>query len=421
MTSLPAIPRTALSGKEWRVLILLLLSALINYIDRTTLSVAATDIQRELHLTNTQVGALQSAFFASYALCQLSFLAGWVVGRFHVGWVLACGFFLWSGATAMTGAATVFAMILALRLLLGIGESVSFPSYSRILASEYPEYHRGFANAMIDAGTKVGPALGILVGGLLVSQVGWRIFFFVLGGGSLLWLLPWAAWMPRGTAVAAREDASEIPSIGEILSERSAWFTAFGLFCGNYYWYFLITWLPAYLEKERHFPKTRMALFGWLPFLAIAASCVFSGWLSDRLIARGRSPTLVRKSFAGIGLTFATLLIPVVLVRDPNLAIGLLILACISYGVYTSNLWAMTQSLAGPRAAGKWTSFQNGFGNLAGVLAPSLTGFVVDRTGEFYLAFVVAAGFALAGAGMFVFGVGPIVEVNFPRRTGHRL
>jgi MFS transporter, ACS family, D-galactonate transporter len=421
MTSLPAIPRTALSGKEWRVLILLLLSALINYIDRTTLSVAATDIQRELHLTNTQVGALQSAFFASYALCQLSFLAGWVVGRFHVGWVLACGFFLWSGATAMTGAATVFAMIFALRLLLGIGESVSFPSYSRILASEYPEHHRGFANAMIDAGTKVGPALGILVGGLLVSQVGWRIFFFVLGGGSLLWLLPWAAWMPRGKAVAAREDASEIPSIGAILSERSAWFTAFGLFCGNYYWYFLITWLPAYLEKERHFPKTRMALFGWLPFLAIAASCVFSGWLSDRLIARGRSPTRVRKSFAGTGLTFATLLIPVVLVRDPNLAIGLLILACISYGVYTSNLWAMTQSLAGPRAAGKWTSFQNGFGNLAGVLAPSLTGFVVDRTGEFYLAFVVAAGFALAGAGMFVFGVGPIVEVNFPRRTGHRL
>jgi ACS family D-galactonate transporter-like MFS transporter len=417
MTSLPAIPRTALSGKEWRVLILLLLSALINYIDRTTLSVAATDIQRELHLTNTQVGALQSAFFASYALCQLSFLAGWVVGRFHVGWVLACGFFLWSGATAMTGAATVFAMILALRLLLGIGESVSFPSYSRILASEYPEHHRGFANAMIDAGTKVGPALGILVGGLLVSQVGWRIFFFVLGGGSLLWLLPWAAWMPRGKAVAAREDASEIPSIGEILSQRSAWFTAFGLFCGNYYWYFLITWLPAYLEKERHFPKTRMALFGWLPFLAIAASCVFSGWLSDRLIARGASPTRVRKSFAGIGLTCATLLIPVVLVRDPNLAIGLLILACISYGVYTSNLWAMTQSLAGPRAAGKWTSFQNGFGNLAGVLAPSLTGFVVDRTGEFYLAFVVAAGFALAGAGMFVFGVGPIVEVNFPRKA----
>jgi MFS family permease len=417
VTSSPGIARTALSGKEWRVLILLVISALINYIDRTTLSVAATDIQRELHLTNTQVGALQSAFFASYALCQLSFVAGWVVGRFHVGWVLACGFFLWSGATAMTGAATVFAMILALRLLLGIGESVSYPSYSRILASEYPEHHRGFANALIDSGTKVGPALGILIGGLLVSQVGWRIFFFVLGGGSLLWLIPWSRWMPRGKNVASREDASVVPSIGAILSERSAWFTAFGLFCGNYYWYFLITWLPAYLEKERHFPKTKMALFGWLPFLAIAASCVFSGWLSDRLIARGESPTLVRKGFAATGLTFATILIPVVLVHDPNLALGLLILACLCYGIYTSNLWAITQSLAGPRAAGKWTSFQNGFGNLAGVLAPWLTGVVVDRTGEFYLAFVLAAGFALTGAGMFVFGVGPIEQVIFRRST----
>jgi ACS family D-galactonate transporter-like MFS transporter len=105
----------------------------------------------------------------------------------------------------------------------------------------------------------------------------------------------------------------------------------------------------------------------------------------------------------------------VVLVRDPDLALALLTLACISYGIYTSNLWAITQSLAGPRAAGKWTSFQNGFGNLAGVLAPSLTGVVVDRTGEFYLAFVVAAGFALVGAGMFVFGVGPIERVNFRR------
>ncbi len=419
MASSQAIARTALSGKEWRVLILLFISALINYIDRTTLSVAATDIQRELHLTNTQVGALQSAFFATYALCQLSFVAGWVVGRFHVGWVLASGFFLWSGATAMTGAATVFVVIFALRLLLGVGESVTYPSYSRILACEYPEHHRGFANALIDSGTKAGPALGILIGGLLVSQVGWRIFFFVLGGGSLLWLIPWAAWMPQGKNVASREDASEVPSILEILSERSAWFTAFGLFCGNYYWYFLITWLPAYLEKERHFPKSKMALFGWLPFLAIAASCVFSGWLSDRLIASGRSPTQVRKGFAGTGLTFATILIPVVLVHDPNLAMALLTLACLSFGVYTSNLFAITQSLAGPRAAGKWTSFQNGFGNLAGVLAPSLTGFVVDRTGEFYLAFVVAAGFALAGAGMFVFGVGPIEAVNFRRKLQH--
>lgn len=394
---------------------MLALSAAINYIDRTTLSVAATNIQSELGLSNTQLGSLQSAFFATYAFSQFSFAAGWFAGRFPVGWVLAIGFFLWSGATLATGAATAFLTIFALRLLLGMGESVSYPCYSRILASEYPEHHRGFANALIDAGTKAGPALGILVGGLLVGGIGWRPFFFVLGGGCMLWLVPWLVWMPRGSAVAAREDGRGVPRIPEILGQRSAWFTAFGLFCGNYYWYFLITWLPAYLEKERHFPKEKMAIFGWLPFLAIALSCIVAGYASDRLIAAGHSPTKVRKGFAGAGLALATIIVPVTFIKDSDAAMLLLVAACLAFGVYTSNLFAITQTLAGPRAAGKWTSFQNGFGNFAGVLAPWLTGVVVDKTGHFELAFLVAAGFALFGSFNFAIGVGPIREVAWKR------
>src|SRR5262249_17941291 len=273
-----------------------------------------------------------------------------------------------------------------------------YPAYSRILASEYPEHRRGFANALIDAGTKIGPALGILIGGLLVSRLGWRPFFFVLGGGCLLWLLSLMAWVAGGAPLAPREERTGIPSIGEILRERSAWFSAFGLFCGNYYWYFLITWLPAYLEKERHFPKQKMALVGWLPFVCIALSCILSGWLSDRLIAHGFCPSKVRKGFAATGLAVSTIIVPVALIEDPTAAMALLMVACLAFGIYTSNLFAITQTIAGPRAAGKWTSFQNGFGNLAGVLAPWLTGVVVDETGRFYVAFLVAACFALCGA-----------------------
>ena len=136
--------------------------------------------------------------------------------------------------------------------------------------------------------------------------------------------------MPRGTVTAIREVAEDVPTVGQILRQRSAWFTAFGLFGANYYWYFLIAWLPAYLEKERHFPKQKMAIFGWLPFIAIAISCVVSGWLSDRLIARGNSPTKVRKAFAGTGLTLATVIVPVALVKDAAAAMTLLILACLS-------------------------------------------------------------------------------------------
>jgi MFS transporter, ACS family, D-galactonate transporter len=409
---------TTLSGKEWRVLVLLFLSALINYIDRTTLSVGATDIQRELGINNEHIGMLHSAFFFVYAASQLFAAAGWLADRFHVGWVLGIGFFIWSGATAYTGLAQSFLVIMAMRVILGMGESVSYPSYSRILASQYPEHHRGFANALIDAGTKIGPAIGTLVGGLLVSQLGWRPFFLVLGLVSMLWLIPWFACMPQGKGVSGNEDRTDIASMLDILLQRSAWFSAFALFCTNYFWYFLITWLPAYMEKERHFPKSKMAVLGSLPFLAIAVSCILSGWISDRLIASGRSLTVVRKSFAGIGLTFSTIILPVVWTRETGPAMALLILACISFGIYTSNLWAITQTLAGPRAAGKWTGFQNGFGNLAGVAAPWLTGRVVDKTGQFYWAFVVAAGFVLLGAAIFVFGIGPVERVKFRSERG---
>ena len=413
MTTTLGASRAALSGKEWRVLGLLVISGLLNYVDRANLSVGATNIQAEMHLTNYHLGKLLSAFFWTYATFQLFGIAGWLVDRFNVCWALAIGFFIWSAATAITGMAQVFGVMFALRLLLGMGESVAYPAYSRILANNFPEHHRGFANALIDAGTKGGPAIGTLLGGLLMARFGWRAFFLALGFGSLLWLIPWFYWMPRGKGVSAREHHADLPGIGSILRQRAAWFTALGLFCSNYFWYFLITWLPPYLEKERHFPKEKMAVVGSLAFLAISVSSVTSGWLSDRWIARGGTPTRVRKTFAGTGLVLSTIILPVCVVRDERLAIALLILACLSFGLYTANVFAITQTLAGPRAAGKWTGLQNGFGNLAGVVAPWLTGWVVQETGQFYWAFVVAAAIVVASAAMFVFGIGRIEQVEF--------
>src|SRR5580698_4283102 len=137
----------------WGALVLLAVSGFLNYFDRANLSVGASQVQSELHLTSYQLGLLLSAFFWSYALMQLFLIAGWLADRFNVCWILAAGFFLWSGATAVTGATRTFAMMFALRLVLGIGESIAYPSYSRIIANYFPEHHRGLANAVIDAGT----------------------------------------------------------------------------------------------------------------------------------------------------------------------------------------------------------------------------------------------------------------------------
>jgi ACS family D-galactonate transporter-like MFS transporter len=153
-------------------------------------------------------------------------------------------------------------------------------------------------------------------------------------------------------------------------------------------------------------------------YFLIALSATMAGYFSDRLIARGASANRVRKTFAGVGLTLSTIILPVAVIRDAGTATIFLMAACFCFGLYTANVFAITQTLAGPRAAGKWTSLQNGFANLAGVVAPWLTGFIVQRTGEYFWAFVVAAVVVLTGAAIFVFAIGRLEPVKWDKLRG---
>jgi MFS family permease len=394
---------------------LLVASIFLNYIDRGNLSIAAPLIQHEFALTPVRIGMLFSAFFWTYALLQLFGVAGWLADRFPVGHVLALGLLLWSAATVAAGFASSFGQLFGARLVLGAGESVAYPCYSRILATDVAQHHRGFANALLDAGSKLGPALGAFLGGILLTRTGWRIFFIVLGGISLLWLLPWFRWMPRSHGLTSAP-TEKGPPLVEILKQRSAWGAFLGHFCGNYFWFFLLTWLPTYLVDERKFSMQSMSHVASIAFLVIASATVIAGWISDRWISAGGSPTRVRKTIVVVGLTFSTVILPVGFVNNLTTSITLLLLSCVGFGTFTSNHWAITQTLAGPLAAGRWTSLQNGIGNLAGVAASWLTGVVVERTHSFPLAFVTAAAFALAGAFLWGAVVGPVEEVRWKRK-----
>ena len=386
--SAAAAVESKLTGVQSRVLILLALSICINYIDRTTLSVAAPRLSTELNLDPKQMGLLLSCFFWTYAMCQIP--AGWLVDRYDVRWVFGAGFLLWSGATFATGFSSGFAVLLTCRLLLGMGESVAYPSYSKILSGSFPKTHRGTANALIDMASKIGPALGTLLGGLLVASFGWRSLFISIGVVSLLWLIPWAAWGPKDRALAISHSAAA-PGILEILSKREAWGTFIGLFGANYIWYFLLTWLPSYLVQQRHFSETMMAQLGSLPFFAIALSSMVSGLLSDRWIVHGGDPSRVRKFFISTGMFMGCLVLPAAMVESRVVCVALIVAASLCYGMCSSNIWAITQTLAGPAASGKWTGLQNAFGNLAGWVAPYLTGWIVKETHSFVLAFVATA------------------------------
>lgn len=398
------------------ILVLLVLAVGINYIDRGTLSVSKSNISAEFALNSTQMGFLFSAFFWSYALFQL--VAGWLVDRYDVKWVYAIGFLVWSLSTAAMGFFSGFMVFFGLRLLLGIGESVAYPATSRILAANYPEEQRGFANALIDAGSKIGPALSMLFGGLFVASYGWRALFIVVGLGSLLWLIPWLLLVPSDKKKAETGEARPpVTAVGwaQLLVRREVWGTSLGMFCLGYAWYFLVSWLPAYLEEDRGFSKTDMAIFGSLPFWAMAVTSLIGGWFSDRWIQAGATPTRVRMTFIVAGfLLCAAFMVPAVMVKEASLCVAFLTAACAALGFYTSNVWAVTQTLAGPAAAGKWTGIQNCIGNLGGVVSPALTGWLVTETGSFTLAFAFSSGVLVLGVGAYIFLVGRVAPLEWP-------
>jgi MFS transporter, ACS family, D-galactonate transporter len=411
-----------ITRREWIVILLLVLSVVINYVDRSNLGLAMPLLERQFSFSSLRAGELLSAFFWTYALVQLFGLAGELADRFPVGWVLMLGYLLWSTATAFMGLTTSYAALFALQLVLGLGESVAYPCYSRIFAA-MPQEHRGRANAFIDAGTKLGPAAGAFVGGLVLVHWGWRMLFMVFGVGALAWMLPWYFAMPRGgqRVEAARDERNVVirapdsaGSIVKMVRLRCAWGTTIGHFSGNYFYYFLLAWLPTYLVQEEHLSIRSMSRLTAAIFLLIACTTLLAGWVSDRLIAHGASPTTVRLRLVVGGQAMASSLLALTLVHGhPLMALGLLAIACVGHGGYASNHWAIAQTLAGPAMAGRWSSLQNGVANFAGIVAPWLAGLIVQTRGSARMAFVVTGGVALVGAFSWALLVRRVEPVNW--------
>jgi ACS family D-galactonate transporter-like MFS transporter len=396
-------------------LVLLSLSVLINYIDRGNLATAAPLIKDELGLSATQLGFLLTAFFISYVPMQI--LVGWLADRFGAARILLAGFIVWSVAMSLTGLAHSFTMLIVLRVLLGLGESVSFPASSSIIARCFPESRRGIANSVICAGMACGPAFGIFFGGLLIAAYGWRAFFIGFGLVSLVWIVPWLVIAQFRLVEHRANDAGIPPATQTILRERSLWGASLGHFCVNYVWYFVLSWIPYYLMHERSWSMTQMATIGGSAYLLMALTCMITGWDTDRRIAAGSSPTKVRKSFLATGSGVAAVCIAGCAVASTETSVFLFMLACAAFGLVSPNIYAVAQTLAGPTAAGRWMGIQNCIGNIAGLIAPFLTGVLVDQTGNFMLAFMVAAAMCVLGGIAWIFGVGPVSQIDWARRN----
>ena len=399
-------------GLHWFALALLVISICINYADRGNLGVAAKSLERELHLGQVQLGTLLGAFSITYAVAQV--FAGKLIDRWNVNWLYAIAFFLWSAATGATGLANTVAQIFFLRLLLGVAESIAYPAYAQMIVTSFPEGLRGTANGLIDAGSKLGPAIGVLLGVEMINRFSWRGMFFIIGAGSLIWLIPWClvAHKLPGKRIAGDAASSWSASYTQLLSSRALWGTAIGLFGGNYAWFFFLNWFPYYFEHERHYTHGTLAIMGSLPFWTIAASSTFFGLFADWMIRRGGRAGNIRRFFVCAGLSGCGALMLAAILTPGALSSNILLLAaCISMGAWSSNHWAYSQLLAGAGTAAKWTGIQNGFGNLAGFAGPFITGFALNLTHSFFAAFAITCGVLFIGVLAYWILVGAPVQI----------
>jgi MFS family permease len=398
-------------------LVLMLVAALfINYVDRGMIGIAAPLIKAEMALSATEFGVAVSAFFWIYGPAQL--LVGWAVDRFNAERLLASGVVLWGGSTAAMALANGLAPLVALRMALGLGESVAFPASSKLIARDVPPAHRGSANAGIGAALAFGPAFGMLAGGLVMTAYGWRAMFALFGLATLLWLLPWRRFM-RESSASADATATELP-FATILGHRTLWATCVGHFTSNYGFYFLLSWLPLYLTSVRGFALTEMATITALTFAVQGVVALIAGWGSDRLVARGASAPTVRKVMMVVGHVGGAIgILGIVMVESRAATVGWLLFTGGTMGINSVGVYLIGQTFAGPRAAGRWIGMQNFIGNFSGIIGPIVTGVIVDASG-YGGAFYLTAGVSAFGALCWIFLLPRIEPIDWDAVTLRR-
>ena len=382
----------------------------LNYVDRGAIGIAAPRMQSALGLSSAAYGVAFSAFFWVYGPVQV--VVGWLCDRFNVYRLTALGVLIWAVSTILMGFAGGLTSLLVLRLMLGVGESISFPATSKIIAEQVPGERRGMANAIVSIGIALGPAAGTLAGGLILASYGWRAIFIAFGIVTLLWLLPWQMAARGIDSRTGRESQARVP-VGMLLSRWPLWSMSVAHIASNYVFYFLLAWLPNYLVKSRGLPLGEMTILASLGYAAQAVAAIGFGLWSDRWTRSGRPEAAIRRWTMVIAQIVQGFAIIGVLMAGTRFGIGLwLCVAGICTGALSLNIYAIAQMFAGPRAAGTWIGFQNAFGNsFSGILGPILAGVIVGTAG-YAGAFYVAAAVAIIGGLWWIVAVPRIEQVE---------
>lgn len=410
--------------QRWWLMILLVVAMLFCYAQRGALSVAAPFMAEDLGFNPAKTGVLLSAFFWVYAFMQMP--SGWLVDRFGVRRAYSLGYAFWSLMSILTGLTKNLATLILLRVSLGAGQSVAFPASARATANWFQERERGTVTGLYLAGVRYGAALISLFGGWFLTRYDWRLFFVVVGAVSLVWLLPWMSFLRKWeetpkAASSTSSSSTTAPQQGAsfkesllLLKNRSVLGIFLGFFAYDYVWFVFQTWLPSYLMMERNFSAVEMGVFSAMPYLAMSVIILISGVASDWLVRRGYAEKTVRKALIVTGLLICCLIVPAGLVEDKMTAVWLLTISLSGLGIASPNTWTLTQAVCSKKIVGTVSGIQNFGGNVGGILAPLLTGYIAHQTGSFALALGLCGAILIGGIIAYLLLVEKRVEIDEP-------
>jgi MFS transporter, ACS family, D-galactonate transporter len=410
------------------IAVMLFITVLINYLDRSNLSITALAMRTELGLDPKQMGFVLSAFGWTYAFLQIP--GGWLVDRVAPRALYAALILLWSVATIRLGFTYSFAGLMVVRMLVGILEAPSYPMNNRVVTSWFPERERASAIGFYISGQYIGIAFLTPVLVWIQSTIGWHMVFVTTGGLGIIWAVVWyiAYRDPRDSRrtnaaeIALIRDGGGLVDLGNrhrsdrptvsrkdlrlILGSRNLW----GVYIGQYavsstLWFFL-TWFPTYLVQARGMDITRAGFLASLPFLAAFVGVNSSGLFSDFLVRRGTTLSTARKVPIVTGLLLSTSIVGANYVDAPGLIIAFFAVAFFGNGL-SSITWSLVSAMAPERLLGLTSGTFNFIGNLPGITVPIIVGYLARYYG-FSSGLTYLAAVALLGALSYVFVVGKV-------------
>ncbi|AXF17506.1 MFS transporter [Paraburkholderia caledonica] len=408
-----------IKSQRWFVVALLFLAGVINYLDRSALSIAAPLIQKDLNFSHAQMGVVFSSFFVGYAL--FNFVGGVLSDKVGAKRVFGTAMGVWSLFCGATALATGIGSLIVLRVLFGMGEGPFSSSNSKMVNNWFPRKEVASAIGVISSGTPLGGALAGPVVGFMAVQFGWRWAFVAIMLLGLLWLVFWAATTTEHPqqnsrvtsdemqlilagqadehALAHSADGSKL-GLGHFLRKPIILATAFAFFSYNYVLFFFLSWFPTYLTEAHHLSLHDMSIATVIPWVLGSIGLAAGGFISDLILGLTGKPLLSRKIVLGTCLGAAAVCVALAgRVASTESAVALMSVSIFFLYVTGAVYWAVIQDTVPREHVGGVGGFVHLLANLAGVIGPAVTGFIVQAThGAYGSAFVLAGGIAVLGA-----------------------